>query len=219
MYVQTPRWFQQFCSRSGGRVRDSTSFWNPLRRACRVQYTSLFPLDFFVSGAHTPLNRLSEEQFPPAWKRSTPRGERFSSRIEPWARRQTDHSRLNQRSYTMRAASPPVSFSLRSLSSATVLRHARSTRLAVVYLLFTVTLMMVPKADISETPFDEANTPTNEIVVTKVSPSEDEQLVTTFAPRIFPQPRMTNVCRIFPVYAGRLTDSRTVREILCSLLC
>ena len=166
-----------------------------------------------------PRNRLSEEQFPPAWKRSTPRGERFSSRIEPWARRQTDHSRLNQRSYTMRAASPPVSFSLWRLYSAMFLCHGRPTRLAVVYLLVAVALVLVPKADISETPFDEANTPTNEMVVTKVSPSEHEQLVTTFAPRIFPQPRRTSVCRIFPVYAGPLTDSRTVREILCSLLC
>jgi hypothetical protein len=67
----------------------------------------------------------------------------------------------------MRAASPPVSFSLRSLSSAMFLGHARPTRLAVVYLLFTVALVLVPKADISETPFDEANTPTNEIVVKK----------------------------------------------------
>jgi hypothetical protein len=99
-------------------------------------------------------------------------------------------------------------------------RHARLARLAVVYLLFTVTLMMVPKADISETPFDEANTPTNEIVVKKDASSwKLGQSVTTFAPRIFAQPRRTNVCRIFPVYAGRLTDSRTVREILCSLLC
>jgi hypothetical protein len=98
--------------------------------------------------------------------------------------------------------------------------HARPTRLAVGYLLFTVTLMMVPKADITETLFDEANTPTNEIVVKKtVSSWEHLQSVTAFVPTIFAQPRMTSVCRIFPVYAGRLTDSRTVREILCSLLC
>jgi hypothetical protein len=99
-------------------------------------------------------------------------------------------------------------------------RHVRPTRLAVAYLLFTVTLMMVPKADISETSFDEANTPTNEIVVKKtVSSWEHLQSVTAFVPSIFAQPRMTSARRIFPVYAGRLTDSRTVREILCSLLC
>ena len=67
----------------------------------------------------------------------------------------------------MRAASQPVSFSLRSIASAMFLSRARPTRLAVVYLLFTVALILVPKADILETPFDEANTPTNEIVIEK----------------------------------------------------
>jgi hypothetical protein len=100
------------------------------------------------------------------------------------------------------------------------LRHARPTRLAVVYLLFTVALVLLPKADILETPFDEANTPTNEIVVKKSASSwEHPQSVTRFVPRIFAQPRRTNVRRIFPVYAGRLSDTQTVREILCSLLC
>ncbi len=120
----------------------------------------------------------------------------------------------------MRAASPSMPFSLRSLSSAMFLGHARPTRLAVVYLLFTIALVLVPKADILETPFDEANTPTNEIVVKKdASFWEHRQSVTAYVPRIFAQPRRTNVCRIFPVHAVRLTDSRTVREILCSLLC
>ncbi len=71
----------------------------------------------------------------------------------------------------MRAASPSVSVSFRRLSSATTgmtcmfLRRARPTRLAAACVLFTVALVMVPKADISETLFDEANIPTNEIVV------------------------------------------------------
>ena len=100
------------------------------------------------------------------------------------------------------------------------LRHAGPTRLAVVYLLFTVALALVPKADILETPFDEANTPTNEIVVKKdASLWEHRQSVTAYVPRIFAQRRRTSVRRILPVYAGRLTDSRTVRKILCSLLC
>ena len=124
----------------------------------------------------------------------------------------------------MRAASSPVSFSFRRLSSATTvqsfLRHARATRLAAAYLLFTVALVMVPKADIPETLFDEANTPTNEIVVEKAASSwEHRQSVTAFVPRIFAQPRRTSVRRILPVYAGRLTDSRTFRELSCSLLC
>ena len=41
------------------------------------------------------------------------------------------------------------------------LRHAMAARLAAAYLLFTVALLMVPKADIPETLFDEANIPTN----------------------------------------------------------
>jgi hypothetical protein len=38
------------------------------------------------------------------------------------------------------------------------LRHARATRLAAVCLLFAGALLMVPKADNPETPFDEGNT-------------------------------------------------------------
>jgi hypothetical protein len=114
----------------------------------------------------------------------------------------------------MRAASPPVSFSLRSLSSAMFVRHA------VVYLLFTVALVLVPKADILETPFDEANTPTNEIVVEKTaSLCEPRQPVTAFVPKKFAQPQTIGVHRILPVYTGRLTDSRTFRELFCFLLC
>jgi hypothetical protein len=100
------------------------------------------------------------------------------------------------------------------------LRHARETRLVTAYLLFMVALAMVPKADISETLFDEANIPTNEIAIENAAFSwEYRQSVTALEPRIFVQPRRTGVRRILPVYSGRLTDSRTVREILCSLLC
>ena len=125
----------------------------------------------------------------------------------------------------MRAASPTVSFSLCRLSSATtsiesrLLRHARATRLAAAYLLFTVALVMVPKADIPETLFDEANTPTNEFVVeTAASAREHRSSVIAPVPRIFAQPR-SGVRGILPVYAGRLTNSRTFRELICSLLC
>jgi hypothetical protein len=126
----------------------------------------------------------------------------------------------------MRAASPPVSFSLSRLSSATrgiksmFLRRARPTRLAAAYVLFTVALVMVPKADIPETLFDEANTPTHEILVEKAASSwEHRQSVTAFVPRIFAQPRKTPVRKILQVYAAQLTDSRTFRELFCSLLC
>ena len=50
-----------------------------------------------------------------------------------------------------------------------LLRHARVTRVAAAYLVLTVALVMLPKADIPETLFDEANTPTNEIVVEKTA--------------------------------------------------
>ena len=120
----------------------------------------------------------------------------------------------------MRAASPPVSFSLRRFSSGMFVRHSRPTRLAVVYLLFTVALVLVPKADILEIPFDEANTPTNEIVVEKaVSSWEPRQSDTTFGQGIFAQPRRTSIRRISPVYPSRLTDSRTFQELFCTFLC
>jgi len=127
----------------------------------------------------------------------------------------------------MRATSPTVSFSLCRLSSAPtsiesrLLRLAGATRLAAAYLLFTVALVMVPmpKADIPETLFDEANTPTNEIVVEKAAFAwEHRSSVISPVPRIFAQPR-TGVRGILPVYAGRLTNSRTSRELICSLLC
>lgn len=120
----------------------------------------------------------------------------------------------------MRAASSSVSFSLRRFSSVMFVRHARPTRLAVVYLLFTVALVLVPKADILETPFDEANTPTNEIVVEKaVSSWEPRQSDTAFGQGIFAQPRRTSIRRISPVYPSRLTDSRTFQELFCTFLC
>jgi hypothetical protein len=125
----------------------------------------------------------------------------------------------------MRTASPRVSFSLRRLSSVTTgtrsvfLRHAEATRIAAACLLSILAVMMVPKADILETPFDEASTPTNEMVVEKAASAwERPQSVIALVPRIFPQPR-TGVRRISPVYAGWLTKSGRFRELICSLLC
>jgi len=97
---------------------------------------------------------------------------------------------------------------------------ARKSRFVTAYLLCVAALLIVPKADISETPFDEANTPINEIVVEKAASScEHRQGVTAFVPRIFAPPRRTSVSRISLVYAAQLTDSRTFRELFCSLLC
>lgn len=95
-----------------------------------------------------------------------------------------------------------------------------AVRLAAAHLLFTVALVMVPKADIPETLFDEANTPTNEMVVQKdVSSWENRQSGPAFVPEIFVQSRRLSVRRVLPVYAGPLTDSRTLRELSCTLLC
>src|SRR4029079_10844980 len=111
--------------------------------------------------------------------------------IEPnGVEHKTNHARLGKRSYTMRATFPPLSFSVWRLLSATTssksvfLRHQRATRLAATCLLFTLAMMMVPRASILETPFDEANTPTNEIVVEKTaSLCEAREPVTVFAPK------------------------------------
>lgn len=99
------------------------------------------------------------------------------------------------------------------------LRHARAARLAVAYLLFTVALAMVPRADIQETRFDEATTPTNEIVIQKAASWEYRRARTVFVPKIFAQLRKISVRTIVPVYAGQLTDSRRFLELFCSLLC
>jgi hypothetical protein len=100
------------------------------------------------------------------------------------------------------------------------LLRARATRLAAAYLLFTVTLLMVPKADIPETPFDEGNTQTNEMVVVKAASSLDyRQSVTVSVPIMFAQSRKISVLRISPVYIGQLTNSCRFQELFCSLLC
>jgi hypothetical protein len=99
------------------------------------------------------------------------------------------------------------------------LRRARATRLAAAYLLFTVALLMVPKADIPETPFDEGNAQTNQMVVVKAASSlEYRQSVTVSVP-IIAQSRKISVLRISPVYTGQLTNSCRFQELFCSLLC
>ena len=120
----------------------------------------------------------------------------------------------------------PDQFSLRRLSVATLgiksmfLRRARATRLAAGYLLFTVALLMVPKADIPETPFDEGSTQINEMVVVKAASSlAHRQSVTVSVPIRFAQSRKISVCRISPVYTGQSTDSCRFQELFCSLLC
>jgi hypothetical protein len=101
-----------------------------------------------------------------------------------------------------------------------LLPHSRVTRVATAYLVLTVALVMLPKTDIPETLFDEANTPINEMVVEKAACSlQSLQTVTRFVPWVFEQVRMTNIHRISPIYVSRLTDSRRLRELFCFLLC
>jgi len=100
------------------------------------------------------------------------------------------------------------------------LHRARATRLAAAYLFFTVALLMVPKADIPETPFDEGNTQTNEMVVVRAALSlECPEPVTVSVPIAFTQSRRISVRGISPVYTGQLTDSCRLQELLCSLVC
>lgn len=100
------------------------------------------------------------------------------------------------------------------------LRRARETRLVTAFLLFMLGLVMVPKADIPETVFDEANSPTNEIVVEKAASAwEQRPSVTVFVSRILVQPRQTSARKISQVCPGWLTHSPTFRERFCSFLC
>jgi hypothetical protein len=99
------------------------------------------------------------------------------------------------------------------------LRRARATRIASAYLLFTVALLMVPKADIPETSFDESNTPTNEMVVKAASSMEHRQSIIESVPVMFAQSQKISVHRTSPVYVGQLTESCSFRELFCCLLC
>jgi len=99
------------------------------------------------------------------------------------------------------------------------LPHVRAARLVVAYLFFTVALVMVPKADVPETLFDEANTPTSEMGIQKaISSWGFRQSGADSVPKMFAQSRRTSARRILVVCAGQLTDSRRFRELFCSLL-
>jgi hypothetical protein len=100
------------------------------------------------------------------------------------------------------------------------LRRGKATRLAATYLSFAVALLMVPKTDIPETPFDEGTIQTNEMVAVKAASSlVYRQSVTVSVPIMFAQSRKISVHRISPVFTGQLTDSCRFQELLCSLLC
>ena len=99
------------------------------------------------------------------------------------------------------------------------LRRASAARLAAAYLLFAVALLMVPKADIPETPFDEGNTQTNEMVVVKAPSSLEPARSVRLPVPMFAQSRKISARRISVVYTGQLTDSCRFQKLFCSLLC
>jgi hypothetical protein len=100
------------------------------------------------------------------------------------------------------------------------LPHKRTVRLLVGYLLFVVAFEMLPKADIPETLFDEANTPTNEMVVQEaVSSREHIDLDREFWPRVLADSLRVSVRRISRTYVGQLTDRHRLQELLCTFLC
>ena len=95
-----------------------------------------------------------------------------------------------------------------------------SNRLALACVLFTITLSIAPQVDVPETPFDEANTPTNEMVVEKTaSLGPNQPLMVDLLPKIFVQPPKFDVRSILPIFPDGLDDSRTFRELLCTFLC
>jgi len=86
--------------------------------------------------------------------------------------------------------------------------------------LVTVALLMVPQADIPETQFDEANIPTNEMVVEEVASSkESRQSIVLLEPWMFVPTRRIDLRTIFPIQLDRLSGSRPLTDLLCTLLC
>jgi hypothetical protein len=81
-------------------------------------------------------------------------------------------------------------------------------------------LLILPKIDDPETRFDEANSPTNEMLVQRMATTPDDNSSRiASAPRI--GARAPEICgRLKPsVRAGQLSDPRRHLEILCALLC
>lgn len=93
--------------------------------------------------------------------------------------------------------------------------RASATRLVAAYLLFSVGLMFLPKPDIPETSFDEANTPTNEMIVEKAPAPLVPVLVLiggSFA-------HATSICCILSCSAVHMIHPNNVWQILCVLIC
>ena len=86
----------------------------------------------------------------------------------------------------------------------------------------TVLLVMsaLPAIDVPETNFDEANTPTNEMVVQEQTASSRCVLsLKAFVPRIFAHTRETQVSNTPSLPLAELTYSPYSQELLCTIRC
>lgn len=98
--------------------------------------------------------------------------------------------------------------------------HSNTTRVAAICALFTVALLLVPRADVPETRFDEANTPTNEMMVEAVVSSQEcRQPIPSLVPKILVLPQRIALRVILPVHKDRSTGHHALQELLCTLLC
>ena len=80
--------------------------------------------------------------------------------------------------------------------------------------------MAVPAIDLSETNFDEANTPTNEMVVQEQAAcSRCVSSLKAFVPRIFAHTRKTQVSNTPSAPLAELTYSPYSQELLCTIRC
>jgi hypothetical protein len=81
-------------------------------------------------------------------------------------------------------------------------------------------LWVVPAIDLPETRFDEANTPTNEMVVQEQSACLGRTAsLKAFVPRLFAQSRKTRVSNAPSVRPAILSYSPYSQELVCTLRC
>jgi hypothetical protein len=80
-------------------------------------------------------------------------------------------------------------------------------------------LWVVPAIDLPETNFDEANTPTNEMVVQESACLGCTSSLKPFVPRLFAHTRKTRVSNTPSVRPAELSYSPYSQELLCTLRC
>jgi hypothetical protein len=81
-------------------------------------------------------------------------------------------------------------------------------------------LLVLPAVDLPETNFDEANTPTNEMVAQRPCPSSESILsLKAFVSGIFVHTRKTRVSNARPLDPPELTYSLRLSELFRTLRC